>query len=400
MSKAVSFQCPTCGAPLDYAGGVEPTIRCPYCHTSVIVPEELRTKSTPTPSVVISYAPTAEVPGSSFTRLERRSGSKLVWIILAVALILTLVVGAIPFLGMLGAFGIMGAVMPKGVIPQEIDSLVTVAAQEVQSGGFASVALTFGGEGTGPGLFSDARHVAVDGQGNIYVGEYSDGRVQVFDPSGNFVSLFMVDAETPLRGLAADRKGIVYVVQGGNILRYEGASGKLLGPMAYPEGTGFDDVKVASDGGLVAAWYSNRDDIVRFDAQGVTVQTIREAISAASGDSELDTRVAVDGLGNIYALGTFNGAVFVFAPDGRFVTRFGGDGDEPGQFRAPLAIAVDGQGRVYVSDTKGIQVFDADGRYLDVIKVDGPAFGMIFNDHNELFVAARTRVIKYVIQSQ
>ena len=36
------FNCPTCGAPLDYAGSGD-TMRCPYCNNSVIVPAELRT---------------------------------------------------------------------------------------------------------------------------------------------------------------------------------------------------------------------------------------------------------------------------------------------------------------------------------------------------------------------
>jgi len=48
-------------------------------------------------------------------------------------------------------------------------------------------------------------------------------------------------------------------------------------------------------------------------------------------------------------------------------------------------------------DTKGIQVFDSDGRYLTVFKNDGPAFGMVFNDKNELLVAARNKVIKYAL---
>ena len=98
------------------------------------------------------------------------------------------------------------------------------------------------------------------------------------------------------------------------------------------------------------------------------LRTIRAAISSVTDDSELDTHVAVDGLGNIYALGTFNNAVFKFSPDGKFMTRFGDAGDQPGQFRAPSAIAVDGKGRVYVSDFKGVQVFDSNGRYLAVFK--------------------------------
>jgi sugar lactone lactonase YvrE len=90
--------------------------------------------------------------------------------------------------------------------------------------------------------------------------------------------------------------------------------------------------------------------------------------------------------------------VFKFAPDGRFVTRFGGRGNQPGQFRAPQSITVDNQGRVYVGDGGGVQVFDPDGRYLDAFKVEGVAFGMDFNDQNELFIAARTQVLKFVIK--
>ena len=127
------------------------------------------------------------------------------------------------------------------------------------------------------------------------------------------------------------------------------------------------------------------------------VQTIRKAISSASGDSELDTKVAVDGLGNIYALGTFNNGVFKFGPDGKFLNRFGDAGDQPGQFRAALSIAVDGKGRVYVSDIKGVQVFDSNGRYLNAFKPETTAFGMLFNDKGELFIAARNRVLKYSI---
>ena len=39
---AETFNCPTCGGPLEYARSAEITIRCPYCHNTVIVPEEIR----------------------------------------------------------------------------------------------------------------------------------------------------------------------------------------------------------------------------------------------------------------------------------------------------------------------------------------------------------------------
>jgi len=82
------------------------------------------------------------------------------------------------------------------------------------------------------------------------------------------------------------------------------------------------------------------------------------------------------------------------------VNKFGSDGDEPGQFRAPNAIAVDGQSRVYVSDIKGIQIFDAEGRYLGVFEPPNRAFvfGMTFDDQNELFAVAGDQVFKFVLK--
>lgn len=266
---------------------------------------------------------------------------------------------------------------------------------------FAGVALEFGSEGIGPGQFRDARSIGVDGGGRIYVGEYMGGRVQVFDAQGKFINEWTVDAKMPLRGMAVDRKGTVYVVQKGVITRYEGTTGKSLGSLSYSGGAGFDDVAVTQDGGIVAATSGSSDDIVRFNSSGQAVQTIRKAISGQTERSELNMRLAVDGLGNIYALGSFNNAVFKFTREGRFITRIGSTGNEAGQFRALSALAVDGQGRIFVSDTKGIQVFDTDGRYLDVFKVpNNVGFALVFNDRNELLTASRNKVFKFTINKQ
>ena len=38
---SADLNCSNCGAPLDYTGS-ETTVHCPYCGSSVVVPEELR----------------------------------------------------------------------------------------------------------------------------------------------------------------------------------------------------------------------------------------------------------------------------------------------------------------------------------------------------------------------
>jgi DNA-binding beta-propeller fold protein YncE len=261
---------------------------------------------------------------------------------------------------------------------------------------FAKTILTFGGEGIGPGLFEDARSIAVDeATGNIYVGEYSGGRIQVFDADGEFITQWLADPEMPLRGMDVDRQGNVYIVQSGLIYQYNGTDGTLQRELEYNAGWGFDDVTVGADGGLVAAWSGGEDNIVRFNSNGDPNLTITNAISGQSGDSELDTRVAVDGLGNIYALGVFNSTVFKFGPDGKFLDQFGHEGEQAIEF-APDAIAVDGQGRIYVSNSP-IKVFDVGGQFIASIEIP-QAFGLTFDDEGYLYVAARTKVVKLEIE--
>lgn len=524
-----SFNCPNCGGPLDYPGGGALTIRCPFCNTSVIVPEELREGA---PAVRASAESQAQAL-AEITRLIRRGrrveainlfretfntglkeaqdavddleagrrvqigsvtvqtssridvdapgvppqqaanikeivrliqgGNKIEavklyretfggglkeakdavdrleagqsvqqssftvrppsiaeaytptiqseqssrWLGGCVAL--TALVGLIAGLVVAAGLPILQAIDPSLLTrlqsvgqtawpPLTAAPLPVIEAKPTATPPFAEAVLTFGEEGTGPGFFTDARHVAVDKDGNIYVGEYGTDRIQVFDPTGKFISQWIAgDGKSPLRGIAVDRKGIFYAVVKGEINRFEAATGKPLGKIPYAPGWGFDDVAATADGGLVAAWYKNRDDIVRLDPQGQVQFVIEKAISGVTDSAELDTRVAVDGLGNIYALGQFNEAVFVFSPAGKYLNKFGGQGDAPGQFTAPTAIAVDGRGRVYVSDFKGIQVFDSAGRYINVIDAPGFAYGMRFDDQGNLFVTNGKQIIKFAL---
>jgi sugar lactone lactonase YvrE len=392
-----TLKCPSCSAPVEFeeetAGR---TLRCPFCYTVCVVPESLR-RDEKDNRVVITFS------GGQGNPLSK---GRPVLALVIVGVILAGTVGVI--IAVSSLVSNVTSTVSK-VTPQPPSTLAPPALPKglpvptkpgLGAPCSASESFERGSEGIGQGMFTDARSIAVDGEGRIYVAEYTGGRVQVFDPSGKFITQWMADAKMPLRGMAADRRGTVYIAQKGKIDRYDGATGKKLGELPFPEGWGFDDVTATADGGLVAAWYRNRDDIVRFDSSGQVSKVIREAISGQTERSELDTRVAVDGLGNIYALGHFNSAVLKFTPDGKFVNKFGGAGEQPGQFRAPQAIAVDGRGRVYVSDIKGIQVFDSDGRYINVFKPSGLASGMTFHNNNQLFIAARTKFVKCVVEEK
>lgn len=517
------FNCPNCGAPLDYTGGDDVTLRCPFCNTSVIVPQELRRRPTESaltfnPDQFNQLAGMEPLAGQadklkelgrlirenkkieaiklyreifrvglkeakeavdamsegrpaqlnqSFAQLadvgqlagQAQKVQEMMRLIQAnqkieaiklyretfgvglkeakdavdalaagrpaqfnyntttfstastpsytsvtskprasntgVGAIVGCLVAIIPALAILLGIGVaIFSLLPAKIQSQLGDTLGQF------TGGYAHVGLRFGSEGIGPGLFTDARSIGVDGEGNIYVGEYGGSRIQAFDASGKFLTQWNAGGKkTYLSGMAVSRQGTVYAVVGGKISRYAGATGNALGEVEYTgEADYFEDLTLTADGNLVGV--VGGEDLIRLDPKGQELLNVHAAISSISEDSELDTKVAVDGSGNIYALGTFNDAVFKFTPEGRFVTQFGGDGDERGQFRAPYAIAVDGQGRVYVSDFKGIQVFDSEGRYLTVINVDKFVYGMALNDQNELFVTTGTQVIKFQLKQE
>src|ERR1041385_6931629 len=291
-----TFDCPKCGGPVNYQQdviGANLTARCPYCGSALSVPDEMRGR----PAQIISSV--------NIDLRSPRSGGSGKWL-LAIILIPVIFI----LIGLIAMGGILVPMFTRSsrssVSPAGVRSLMPKTNTKETGNGFVTESLKFGSEGIGAGMFTDARNIAVDSAGIIYVGDYIGGRVQVFDADGKFITQWTVDRKMPLTGFAADRGGTIYVVQSGVISRHEGATGKLLGQLAYNEGWGFDDVVVGADGGVVASWYKNRDDIVRFSPDGQALRTIRAAISSVTDDSELDVHIAVDGVGNIYALGTFN----------------------------------------------------------------------------------------------
>lgn len=476
---AHSLNCPNCGAPLDYDGN-DPIIRCPYCNSSVIVPENLRAKpsfsskpsnltfggagdlgglinqarrinevknlaesgqmdeavalyreitgsdefsarqavgklSTGQPitlagmsaSEVISQVRMAGGAGFPVQTLDRQTSQKVGrWV---GCLVTILVLGILASVLIPVGFALLGAlavgnnseeifsVNIPGLdapveIPLEVPLEVPVA--NPLASGFAVQELAFGGEGSGPGKFGDVRAIGVHPtDGTIYAANYDDGRVQVFDAQGNFQTQWIIPEEITdpyFDTMAVGRDGVVYIPVFGKILKFD-SQGAPLGAIEHKEYR-FEDLDIALDGSMVAI--ANGEDIVWLTAGGEITQVVEDAVSSVSGDSELSCKLAVDGTGKVYVLARFNDGVFIFGPDGRFINRFGSAGDEPGQFRAPYEIAVDSQGRIYVSSTQGVQVFSNDGRYLDVIKVQYFAYGLAFDDQGKLYITTNQKMVE------
>lgn len=342
--KIRSFSCPSCGASLKVDEG-QKSISCPYCDSTVIVPEHMSGDDGEEWKGIFQE--------ESIQRPVRAdTGKSCATILVPLVIFIVMAAGALVFW-----------LANSSRVKEALEGPVAA----VTGGPDIPVAMEFGGEGMRAGYFQDAAHVRVDPQGNIYVGESSSGRVQIFDPRGDYTGQWEIGKsdQVYLHGMDISRDGRLFLVYDSELYIHDAASGELLGQLHHPEGWGFDDVAVCDDGSVVASWYCNRDDIVRFAPDGSLEFVIREAVSGQSGSSELNTEVAVDGDGNIFAYGSFNGSFFKFSPSGRFLNRFGSDGDRPGQFTSPSSFCIDHMGRVWVSDFGDLIVFDNDGTYLD-----------------------------------
>lgn len=259
------------------------------------------------------------------------------------------------------------------------------------------VELSFGAQGSGLGYLDDPRALAISPDGDYYVADFDSGRVQRFSAAGEALNQWLIAGDAIISALAVDSDSRVYVVTGGQVLLFN-ARGEAQGEFSLPEYTYAEDIAIGADGALVLA--ANGDTLLRYTPQGRLDWVQEDALSRAAGESELDTRLALDGLGNIYAAGSFTGSVFKFSSKGQYLTRWGSAGDADGQFRAMLAIGVDNLNQVYVSDIKGIQVFSADGRYLRLIRPADPVFAIAFDRQNRLTVTENTpQVVRYAPQA-
>ena len=476
-----TFTCPNCGAPLDYKGS-DPIIRCPYCNSSVIVPDNLREKPafssrqdnftltgmagvdmkamvnqarrfkevkelahsgkmddaarlymeiTGADALTARSAVEALANGMPVTLTSLSSGPAFIntgaeidnnipetpvrrrtakpksgmgagcvvgcfLFILAAGILISV---GLPTLASLA--GLVIGTQPELVLTSlpNLPISPTVASGIAKATGFGSVDLSIGGEGTGPGLFGDVRGIAVDpSTGGFFAADFEGGRVQAFDSQGKFTHQWIIPGKKLyILSITADREGNVYIATGGKILVFDKKGTPLRTIESEDIHYYYDDVAVLLDGSMLVL--SRGDTLFHLAPDGKVLERYDEIISSITDDSELSTRIAVDGIGNIYLLGTFNNAVFIFDSEGKFKNKFGSMGDEPGQFRAPSAIGIDGKGRIFVSDMKGIQIFSNDGRYIDVLKAHTFAYGIAFDDQGRLYVTTNQKMVeRYIIQ--
>lgn len=227
---------------------------------------------------------------------------------------------------------------------------------------------------------TDPNACAVDAQGNIYIGEYTNGnRVSKFDPTGKLITQWGERGDGDgqvygITGLALDAKGNVYVADSMNVrIQIFDGNGKFLSrfdtePPAGPASVAFDQ-----QGNIyVTNIFMYQHYVQKFDPTG---HLLLAWGTTGSGDGQFAATksngpdgIAVDvQRGVVYVVDAYNYRVQRFDTEGKFLGAFGSMGKGDGQFEdVPRSVALDGVGNLYVTCSPGdrLQQFDPTGRFL------------------------------------
>ena len=235
---------------------------------------------------------------------------------------------------------------------------------------------TFGTTGSGNGQFQHGPGgVDRDSQGNFWVADTRNQRIQKFDEDFSYLSQIAKTGagenhQIYASALAVDSKDNVWIADWGHhrvevfdkngaFVRRFGTEGAGSGQFKLPEGIAID----AADNVYVADHGNGR--VQKFDKEGKYLKTIG---SKGSNPGQLLGPEALDVApnGNLWVADWSGHMVDVFDPSGNYLFRFGSKGSGEGQFQHPVAISVDYRGRVFVADQVNdrVQQFDQQGDYV------------------------------------
>lgn len=124
------------------------------------------------------------------------------------------------------------------------------------------------------------------------------------------------------------------------------------------------DVAVGPKGLYVLDIKNHRIEL--WDRQSGALLKTLGGLGAEPGLFKMPTHLTLDGEGNLYVTDTGNFRVQKLSPEGKPLLVFGGQGDSLGKFNWPKGIGLDGRGRIYVADSRfdNVQIFDPQGRLL------------------------------------
>jgi tripartite motif-containing protein 71 len=253
----------------------------------------------------------------------------------------------------------------------------------------------WGAPGTGNGQFHEPVAVAVAPNGNVYVADYGNDRIQYFTAIGVFIGKW---SEADVAGVAVAPVGNVYT--GGNhaTIRFYSRVGSLFGSWQLPTWWVHKGCDVAPNGDVYVSVGNESSGVFRYAWQGSLIYSWPAPSGAVAvapnGNLYIVSRdvaryyttsgsllgswgsrgsgkgqfwdsgdVVVAPNGQVFVADTGNDRIQQFTPAGSFLGMWGSEGYGRGYFLAPTGVAVSPTGnRVYVADRYNhrIQCFAAD----------------------------------------
>ncbi len=251
---------------------------------------------------------------------------------------------------------------------------------------------SFGEEGSGNGQLKQPNlGIATDSEGNVWVADTENNRVEKFNSKGEYLSQFGKEGsgngefKAP-KGIAIDPSGNIWVVDSGNdrlqkfnskgeyVTKF-GEKGSGEGQFNSPAGITF----ASSTNAYVVDSGNNR--VEKFNL-GASPKFLTQFGKEGSGDGEFKSPTAVVATASIWVTDTGNNRVQHFATANlKYLSKFGEKGSGKGQLESPTAITSDFQGRLWVVDSGNdrVQKFNSDGESQDQIGEKGTGAGQLSN---------------------
>jgi DNA-binding beta-propeller fold protein YncE len=230
----------------------------------------------------------------------------------------------------------------------------------------------FGSLGTDDGQFNRPHDIVFDSKGFLYINDRELNTIQKFSPDGRFISEFGKEGDelgeyrSPY-SMAMDSNDNIYVLDRGNDRV----------------------VKVDTEGNVLGALYSFNGPWITNDDDDDNISENRDDTGFASPEA-----MAIDKNGNFYLTDTGNDRVIKFDKNFKYVSQFGQEGKEPGQFDHPHGIGIDSKGNIYINtlNEPRIQKFTNDGKFINEWGTNGTGPGQLTTPLEHLKVDSKDRV--------
>ena len=232
----------------------------------------------------------------------------------------------------------------------------------------------FGGKGESLGKFSDKTVVTFDIEGNAYILDEENLKVQKFDPEGK--PLFEITSNENFlfinpKNIAVDKNKNIYVVDW-NMVHVKGTDS----PKVFNYGVCVH--KFSKDGKLMSTFTIG--DLTKKPLEdGKTLPAIDTegnfALLVTKPEKDRSLYICVDNLENIYVLD--QDKIYKLNSAGQLQRTFGEHGDSKGQMDSATGLTVDSKGNIYVADSGNNRFlkFNSDGEFINSFGKKGEGNG-------------------------